>query len=192
MRSLTQPGFNTLIVISALNLKLSLRCLYDGGDCCLDSYKKDSKYCQICTCLGGKFYNFIILQHLILLPLVSGGDYQAIVDDNNLAAFEWETKSLMHLYKIILLIHDVSSGKVCSLLCTNKDIQSSVNSWIYNPLDNSCICSWMEGQLCIETIGKEIDSELLLDPEQFQKVPWMYADLDRVDFNPSCLGNKTF
>ncbi len=30
------------------------RCFYDGGDCCLESYKKDTKFCQDCSCRGGK------------------------------------------------------------------------------------------------------------------------------------------
>ncbi len=29
-------------------------CFFDGGDCCLDFYRKDTKFCQDCSCLGGK------------------------------------------------------------------------------------------------------------------------------------------
>ncbi len=34
-----------------------LRCLFDGGDCCLDSYGKDTKYCDVCTCKDSKKYH---------------------------------------------------------------------------------------------------------------------------------------
>ncbi len=99
---------------------------------------------------------------------------------------------LLHLYIPISTIHDVISGRVCSLLCSSTEYneQSDItNAWIYNYNDSTCECVEIFQRLCGDELGEETSRPQMLKLEESGPFePWLFVALSKVEYHQVCLG----
>ncbi len=112
------------------------RCLYDGGDCCLEF--KETKYCKSCACIldvdQGRLRN--LFSQLNILPVDKPTDVEIAME-----------RSIVEVIKV----EDVVSGGVCGVLCLDHEARNGeLNSWIYLEDEKICKCGWIESVLCPE------------------------------------------
>ncbi len=50
-----------------------------------------------------------------------------------------------HVEKMIV---EVTSLDVCSMLCTDQNINDKVNAWLYSTQSNECHCAWLKSTKC--------------------------------------------
>ncbi len=110
------------------------KCLYDGGDCCLEN--KDRTLCRKCICfmdvdedeLKEKF------EELEIKPVNDPDSLKTLIVDNN-------RNSLVE-------VEDVSSVLVCSALCLEHEKSGELNVWHYEVENQTCRCGWVGSTLC--------------------------------------------
>ncbi len=121
------------------------KCLYDGGDCCLDFHKKDTTLCRECTCQ-------LTVDILEMQSLFSATGVKRFQDPDDFP-------------KLILasthVAEDVGSIEVCSSLCLGEIVaEKPVNGWGYNSGSRICTCAWLKS---IDYCSSENKLELLSD-----------------------------
>ncbi len=104
------------------------RCLFDGGDCCLEN--KDTTFCSgNCTC----FLSY---------------------DDTKLFK-RYEESEVVQLLEaefnasVIVKVSDVWSQEVCSVLCMDHILKEIINAWTYSLDQRECQCQWFESTPCL-------------------------------------------
>ncbi len=102
------------------------RCLYDGGDCCLAN--KSIELCKVCTCKLG-------VDERQMLDLFRD---QNVHELREASEFEAATQS------IALEVTEVLNVHVCSVLCTDTDLEDRINSWHYAKTTRTCKCTIMK------------------------------------------------
>ncbi len=116
------------------------RCLYDGGDCCLEF--KNTKLCKNCTCVLSvdlaKLQTQFIDNNIKPLEKVPSPSYN---NNNN------NPRKVVHVF-------DVISSAVCAVLCLDHSLGDLINTWQYNA--GVCTCSWILSWSCYE---KRVDSD---------------------------------
>ena len=108
------------------------RCLYDGGDCCLED--KRMHLCKVCTCIKD----------------VNKDDLNTKMIENNVKAIKSDY-DLVTNFKVMKTVFEVLSVDVCTVICfeaMEKDKQGidGINSWIYQRIkgNNTCFCTHFE------------------------------------------------
>ncbi len=106
------------------------RCLYDGGDCCLDVTEKETEFCNICTCKLDVDEEMLAesFQQLDVKQFDKADDFDVLV-----------SKSLG-----IKTYEDVSTEEVCTTICLDPELVDQVNGWKYDFQSKECICGWMQ------------------------------------------------
>ncbi len=112
------------------------RCLYDGGDCCLA--EKDTALCKVCTC------------DLV----VEKDELQERILEVNLAKLE-NVDDFERLTKVSsMVVEDVVSLEVCSMVCLDRDLDNVANAWKYDKVGRTCECSWITSDsLCLTEVS---------------------------------------
>ncbi len=115
------------------------RCLFDGGDCCLDVHKKETSLCRTCTCelLTQDDQLEKSFQELDVRQLKRAEDFSNLI------------LTMSHLTT------DVTSKGVCTTLCLIGDLADKVNGWSYDNVTRTCTCAWLESTECIQDVLSE-------------------------------------
>ncbi len=113
------------------------KCLYDGGDCCLEL--KDTTLCKNCSCRLKVELDELQLQfdELNVKP-IKNPDWLI-----NKAIGDW-----------IVEVESVVSGQVCAVLCLDHDKGEAINSWIFDSKtgNGTCRCGWTNSIHCPENL----------------------------------------
>ena len=119
------------------------RCLYDGGDCCLEN--KDTLMCKVCTCKL-KVDNGLLdngFKELEVKQLKHSDDFDSIVTT------------------VVAKVDQMLSQEVCSVLCLlEHDKRDQINAWHYNKGRRQCQCAWIESIYC-NVIEKNLDQSVM-------------------------------
>ncbi len=110
------------------------RCLFDGGDCCLEH--KDKSICQNCSCILAVDRNELKLEFELwqVQPL----------QDQTMDFFV-----NVAIEDLTMTVQDVVSGEVCAILCMKEsDKADNFNAWHYDNVSLSCQCGWIESTTC--------------------------------------------
>ncbi len=103
------------------------KCLYDGGDCCLEN--KDRTLCRKCICFMDVDHDELKGQFLEL-------EIKPVEDPDNVNV-NWTIE-----------VEEVDSAQVCAALCLEHDNADTLNSWHYK--EWICKCGWVESTSCPE------------------------------------------
>ncbi len=104
-------------------------CLFDGGDCCLDSKRKDTSQCQICTCK-------LSVNNTLLAEDFEEQNIKELETPND---FELLTSKILDRIEF----HDVASKEVCSKVCLEPELNDQVNGWMFDKATKVCVCAWL-------------------------------------------------
>ncbi len=114
------------------------RCLYDGGDCCLQD--KATHLCNVCTCK-------IDFDEKELLSDFDKHRVKVFVDSVDFSAVT---------VNLIKTVHDVVDVNVCSMICLDKKHTSLSNAWILLKDKEQCQCTLVETLICYDTDNSDI------------------------------------
>ncbi len=110
------------------------KCLFDGGDCCLEI--KDTTLCQNCSCIltvePKKLHQ--TFSELQIKPPNKPGKIDKAIED-------WTVK-----------VDDVISGQVCAVFCLDSEKGDTVNAWQYQENKRGCKCGWIKSTICPEDL----------------------------------------
>ncbi len=110
-------------------------CLYDGGDCCLES--KNKELCRECDCRQTKDKDelFEDFARLDVRQFDRIGDYELV------------------LTKRVKTVEDVVTLDVCSSHCLDLGDDQPVNAWKYNNATRVCECSMVSSDnFCSQSV----------------------------------------
>ncbi len=120
------------------------KCLWDGGDCCLDRSRRDTSLCQTCTCK-------LTVDEDKLAASLQSTDVRMFRDPNDFQNLVLKTETV---------VAEVLSDEVCFTLCLDSEVKDVVNGWKYFAETGTCTCSWLKSTKCVEDIDLvEIDFE---------------------------------
>ncbi len=86
-----------------------------------------------------------------------------------MATFDFDSNKNNHLFKTVVLFNDVESFEVCAILCTDENIDSQKNSWIYNSGgDRTCMCTKVDDQVCATDVSRLANQNEWLFIEQIK------------------------
>ncbi len=114
------------------------RCLYDGGDCCLE--KKANHLCNVCTCKMD----------------IDEEELHSDLEHHRVELFEDSDDFSAVTVSIIKTIQDVIDLNVCSMICLDKEHTSLSNAWIFIKDIDQCQCTLVETTICYDTDGSGI------------------------------------
>ncbi len=110
------------------------RCLWDGGDCCLDRTKIDRTLCKTCICLAtvDSVQLMTLFEALGVMRFDDPGDFPKLISktEKNVA--------------------EVISYQVCTSVCLDTSLDNVVNGWMYNVETRICTCSWVKSTQCFK------------------------------------------
>ncbi len=133
------------------------RCLYDGGDCCLED--KAIHLCKVCTCK-------IDIDTMELEADFDTHQVRVFVDINDFDTVkEAVTKT----------VEEVVSIDVCSVICLDKKHTSLSNAWIFLKSMEQCQCTLVDTTFSYSAN----DSNVNLKP--FERDSW-YLEQDSMAF----------
>ncbi len=122
-------------------------CLWDGGDCCLNSQKKDRTLCRECVCQ-------VTVNETQLMTAFRSTEVMLLPKDLNFDSL---------ILKTAKIVPDVFMADVCSLLCL--ELVDTVNGWSYDGLEHTCTCAWLKSTECIREMDlTEVDVNRFLNP----------------------------
>ncbi len=101
------------------------RCLFDGGDCCLEDKVED--FCKVCTCK----------RNVDNVKMSEAFQRQNVMVISNTDVWKQLDSSLSQK------VTDVESEEVCSDLCLEPEIDAKVNAWQYQAAKKICNCHWI-------------------------------------------------
>ncbi len=113
------------------------RCLFDGGNCCLEF--KDETLCKDCSCI-------LPVEPLKIKSLFDQRQVKPLINNakdyfDNVAIGKWTVK-----------VEDVVSSPVCATLCLDHTPKADyLNAWLYDQQSLVCKCAWLEAASCPET-----------------------------------------
>ena len=111
-------------------------CQYDGGDCCLDSTKKDTSLCETCTCK---------------MP-VNTTELKAKLESTDVRMFQNLSDYESLIWKTSKVFNNIISEEACFAFCLDSEVQELVNGWRLNRETNTCTCSWLKSTKCLTTM----------------------------------------
>ncbi len=111
------------------------RCLYDGGDCCLEN--KDRTLCKYCTCILEVDHEEL-MEKFDELTIKPSENPESL---DNAIGSSWTVE-----------VEDVITSQVCTVLCLDHKRVDELNAWHYESINRICRCGWVESNLCPETM----------------------------------------
>ncbi len=115
------------------------KCLFDGGDCCLEN--KDRDLCKDCTCQ-------MTVDEVELANQFSALDIKPVKDPPRLEAAIEITNGWA------LVVEDVVSLPVCAMVCLEHKDSDKLNTWHYQFNERLCKCGWVHSSNCPEKMAK--------------------------------------
>ncbi len=113
------------------------KCIWDGGDCCLDIAKKETSFCKICTCI-------VTVDIESLLTTFAALDvHEILINHNGIQDLILKTERT---------VTEVLDENVCSALCLDSSLNDFVNGWTYNGKLQQCSCLWFKSTKCLNRL----------------------------------------
>ncbi len=107
------------------------KCLYDGGDCCLEN--KDRTLCRECACI-------LEIDHDELKEKFKVLQVNKVGASNDVNGYLQSTQTIQ--------VEDVVSADVCAVLCLEHETSNDINIWQYKVNEEICKCGWIQSTTC--------------------------------------------
>ncbi len=120
---------------------------WDGGDCCLDIYSKDTSRCKICTCQLTVHEDQlkIAFEQMEVKRFADPGDFLSRID------------TLVHVTT------NVKSAVVCTTFCLSEELSNNVNGWMFDVILKTCTCGWLETTRCLARLSMIENPQVISD-----------------------------
>ncbi len=102
-----------------------------------------------------------------------------MIESVQLAKFQFNSNSRLHIFQTFAHFDDVESDMVCAVLCSHDDYHNEINSWIYNKEERICRCTVVEDGLC------ETDITLESIPTEH-----LFVEQVKVKIDDQCFGKE--
>ncbi len=138
------------------------RCLYDGGDCCLE--EKATHLCKVCTCK-------IEIDEQQLEIDFDNHRVRVFADGNNFTSVK---------ERVIKTVEEVVSIDVCSVICLDKEHNSRSNAWIFIKESEQCQCALVETTICYDNNDRNLSIKpFKRDPGYLSQESVAFVQLDK-------------
>ncbi len=126
------------------------RCVFDGGDCCLEN--KDTSMCTSCKCE-------LAVDQARLEQQYKELRVGQLREDVNFAKIT--------VYGGLVTVDLVINEQVCAVLCLSHINADKLNAWYFKKNKKQCQCGWVESSTCIE--NNVLEKTSLEESSPFQR-----------------------